>query len=141
MSGLKRQVMLVLDQLMKIVLVCGLVIARWRNCQCICNYWFCKWVGAGKAFNPNRDYLEKQLMRPMDVLNDFILEKELDQFHCDGWQYIQYMAYLAKIIEKGDLSFVYSLDSWEIVLCCRPVVAARLGGVIGYNRLVPGRYW
>ena len=51
------------------------------------------------------------------------------------------MAYLAKIIEKGDLSFVYSLDSREIVLCCRPVVAARLGGVIGYNRLVPGRYW
>ena len=130
-----------MEQLMKGLLICGVIIARWRNCQCVCHYWFCKWVGVGETFNPNRTYLEGQLTRPVEVLNDFISKKDLGQFDRNGWQYVQYMAYLAKILEKGDFSSICSLDSWEIMHCCSPVVAARFGGAIGYGHLLLGRYW
>ena len=64
--------------------------------------------------------------RPMLTLYDFITKNELKAMQLNSWKYFQYMAYLARVLEVGDLSLLMELDISEILQCICRAGAARL---------------
>ena len=90
------------------------------------DFWLMRWVGSSTCYNPNYEYLRGQLERPLHVFKDFIRVKDMKALDENSWAYCQYMAYLARVLEMGNISLLLELDAMEIYTCICCVAAARL---------------
>ena len=50
------------------------------------------------------------------------MKREIQALKMNSWQYHQYMAYLACVLETGDFSMLWELDLAEIVTCISQAV-------------------
>ena len=118
----------VLSWLVNSFLLVGIILARWRKCKRISRYWSCKWIGDDDIYNPNRNYMEGQLKRPICDLYIFITQLKREKVVKDKWKFLQYMAYLSKILEMGDLRTVLMLELEDVFGCCYPAFAVFVSG-------------
>ena len=64
------------------------------------------------------------MQRPIFVLKEFILGKDLVTVEVNSWQYHQYMAYLARILEVGSFSLLLELEMVEVFTCLSHAIVA-----------------
>ena len=107
------------------MLILGTMLVRQRNTKVLSNFWLMHWVGNSTCYNPNYDYLRGQLERPIHVFKDFIEMKDMKALDKNSWAYFQYMAYLARVLEMGNVSLLLELDAMEIYACIWRVAATR----------------
>ena len=99
---------------------------NWRKCTYYSEYWLNEWLGDRNAFNPNKRYLINQLLRPTEDLMKFISRHRLEEVLVNRWEYNRYMAYVAKVVESGNVYAVNALDLEGILICCGQSMASRL---------------
>lgn len=102
--------------------------ARWKKCSYFTEYWLTRWNGGNLTYNANKIYLRNQLSRPIHVLKDVVLKQDLAQILKDEWLLARYMAYIARILDDGDLRAIYALDPVSIFICCEEMLVVQLLG-------------
>ena len=112
----------------KSVLVMVLLLLRRWNCNSLSMCWLNRWNGDGCVYAPNRRFLQLQLERPSFILLDFISQKGLQSLQEGSWLYCQYMAYLARVLEKGSFRMLLDLDMVEVFVCISDGVLAWMTG-------------
>ena len=72
--------------------------------------------------------MEGQLKRPICELYTFIAQQKRSKIAEDKWKFLQYMAHLSIILERGDLRTVWMLELKDVVVCCYPSFAVVVDG-------------